>query len=230
MSQPISTFVAPTQCLTVQFSRSGLEERVHCNQEPIANAALGHELFRRALVHQAEDAWRSLYAQFQRHVVGWVNAQLAFPVDAMTMQTLVDDAFLKMAGTFRRHPEKFAAYPNVAVLLGLLRLCAQRVVQDYVTSLQQQVPVVALDAIEEPMCAPTPAPSDLWHVLERLLHNEQERLVVTCLMIEETKPRRLLMEHPGLFQDVDAINTIRERVKTRLQRNHAFRHYLCNHR
>jgi hypothetical protein len=148
----------------------------------------------------------------------------------MTMQTLVDDAFLKMAGTFRRHPEKFAAYPNVAVLLGLLRLCAQRVVQDYVTSLQQQVPVVALDAIEEPMCAPTPAPSDLWHVLERLLHNEQERLVVTCLMIEETKPRRLLMEHPGLFQDVDAINTIRERVKTRLQRNHAFRHYLCNHR
>jgi len=42
-----------------------------------------------------------------------------------------------MAGTFRRHPEKFADYPTHAALLGLLCLCAQRVVQDYVTDLQK---------------------------------------------------------------------------------------------
>lgn len=186
----------------------------------------GYEQLRCALIHHDERAWQLVYHHYQGQVWYWVKKQIRFQVDETTIQTLVHDAFVKMAGTFTRHPEKFTNYPNLAALLGLLRLCAQRVVQDYVTDLQQTISVVALEAIDEPASAPMPALSDLWRMLEGLLHDEKEWLVVTRVLIEEIKPRHLHVEHPGLFQTVDEINTIRERVKGRLQRNQAFRHEL----
>jgi hypothetical protein len=155
-----------------------------------------------------------------------VKAQLRFPVDAVTRQTLIDDAFVKMASTFTRHPEKFADYPNLAALLGLLRLCAQRVVQDYVTACQQEIAVVPLESIAEPAYEAASSHAALQEILAGLLHGAKEWLVVTQLLLEEGKPRRLYAEHPDLFATVDEINTIRERVKGRLQRNQSFRHYL----
>jgi hypothetical protein len=187
---------------------------------------VAHERWRRALLIHDQHAWQQIYADHQGQVRYWVKGRLRFPIDVMTLQTLVDDAFLKMAGTFTRQPAKFTDYPNLAALLGLLRLCAQRVVQDFVTSLHHTLPVVTLESIDEPIGAPEPLPSDLHTVLAGLLHDEQERLVVTKLFLEEMKPRQLYTEHPDLFQNVDEINTIRERVKVRLQRNDALRHYL----
>lgn len=66
------------------------------------------------------------YYEYQGQVRQWVKAQLTFSIDETTLQTLVDDAFMKMQRTFTRYPEKFADYPNLAALLGLLRLCARR--------------------------------------------------------------------------------------------------------
>lgn len=185
-----------------------------------------YSLWRRTLLNQDERAWYVVYADYQRQVRFWIKRQLRFVVDETTMQTLVDDAFVKMAGTFRRHPAKFADYPNVAALLGLLRLCAQRVVQDYVATLQHRVPVIALDAIHEPAVAPAPFHTDLGDILAGLLHDEQEWQVVTRLLLEEEKPRQLYAARGDLFASVDEINTIRERVKGRLQRNATFHHQL----
>jgi len=198
----------------------------HLPSRQQADPCLSYELWRRALLAQDERAWQLLYNDYQRQVGYWVKTYLRFQVDETTMQTLIDDAFVKMAGTFRRHPAKFADYPNLAALLGLLRLCAQRVVQDYVAARQQDLPVVPIEAIDEPTAEAAPAPSTLWAILEGLLHDEKEWLVVTKLLVEEAKPRHLYMEQPELFASVDEINTIRERVKGRLQRNGAFRHYL----
>ncbi len=167
-----------------------------------------------------------IYQEYYKLVRTWVKAQLRFPVDEPTKQTLVDDAFLKMAGTFTRHPEKFADYPNLAALLGLLRCCTQRVVQDYVGALPRELPLVAWAEIHEPDCPPAPVHSDLRSVLAGLLVDEKEWLVVTELLLETVKPRQLYQEQPGRFRDVNEINTIRERVKTRLQRNDAFRRHL----
>lgn len=190
------------------------------------DAHLAYELWRRALIGGDERAWQLLYHDYNRQVGAWVKRQLSFLVDEITLQTLIDDAFVKMAGTFRRHPEKFADYPNLAALLGLLRLCAQRVVQDYVTDRWRDLPVAPLEVIDEPTAEATPTPSTLWAILEGLLHDEKEWLVVTKLLVEEAKPRHLYAEQMELFTSVNEINTIRERVKGRLQRNGAFRHYL----
>ncbi len=192
----------------------------------IDEANLAYALWQRALVGGDEHAWHVVYHEYNRQVGAWVKRQLCFPVDAPTLQTLIDDAFLKMTGTFRRHPEKFADYPNLAALLGLLRRCAQRVVQDYVTARKQELSIDPLAAVAEPAGEATLPISTLWAVLEGLLYDEKEWLVVTKLLVEEAKPRHLYAEQPQLFASVDEINTIRERVKGRLQRNQAFRHYL----
>lgn len=199
--------------------------------KPVASQSQGdkcfaYSLWRRALLNGDERAWCVLYTDYRRQVCTWVKHQLSFRVEETTLQTLVDDAFVKMAGTFRRHPEKFADYPNLAALLGLLRLCTQRVVQDYVTARKQELPIAPLAAIAEPASEATLPISTLFLVLEGLLHDEKEWLVVAKLLVEETKPRHLYAKLPGLFASVDEINTIREWVKGRLQRNGAFRHYL----
>ena len=214
---------------------------------------LGRELMRRALVQREERAWRVIYQQYHRQVSKWVQLRLAIAVVDSVLQTLIDDAFLKMQGTFTRHPEKFANYPTTAALLGLLRLCAERVVQDYVAKVQQEVTTVALDdllaaqdayAVDERVtqagwCTHTLAADDvvttfwadnaqqeLQKLLQHLLYDEKEQVVVNALFIEAQKPRQLYAERADLFQSVDEINTIRERLKARLQRNHEFRTYL----
>lgn len=187
---------------------------------------MARELWQHALLDRNERAWQVIYYAYHKLVQRWTKAQLRFPVDAPTLQTLVDDAFVKMAGTFTRHPEKFADYPNVAALLGLLRCCARRVVQDYVGALPRELPLVTWDEIHEPAALPAPAHSELRSVLAGLLVDEKEWLVVTELLIEAVKPRQLYQEQPDRFRDVNEINTIRERVKTRLQRNDALRRHL----
>jgi hypothetical protein len=83
-----------------------------------------------------------------------------------------------------------------------------------------------LETIDEPIYDALPSHTALQGILEGLLHGTKEWLVVTQLLLEEGKPRNLYAEHPDLFANVDEINTIRERVKERLQRNQSFRHYL----
>lgn len=190
------------------------------------DAHLAYELWRCALLTGDQRAWQVVYHDYQRHVGGWVKAQLHFPVDAPTLQTLIDDAFVKMVGTFTRHPEKFADYPNLAAILGLLRLCAQRVVQDYVTACQQDLAVVPLETVDEPVYEPAASHAELEKLLTGLLYDAKEWVIVTKLLIEAGKPRHLYAEYPDLFTNIDEINTIRERVKGRLQRNQAFCHYL----
>lgn len=213
----------------------------------------GRELMRRALVLRDERAWRVIYQQYHRQVGKWVQARLTIAVAESVLQTLIDDAFLKMQGTFTRHPEKFANYPTTAALLGLLRLCVERMVQDYIAKAQQEVNTIALDdllsdqeayAVDDHLTQggwrthtlaaddvvstffADDAQQELWAFLQRLLCDEKEQVVVNALFIEAQKPRQLYAERPDLFQSVDEINTIRERLKARLQRNHEFRTYL----
>lgn len=218
------------QCLPIEavppLPTCATAEPQNSSNDSTNAVALSHAIWRRALLTGDQRAWQVVYQEHNRQVGAWVKAQLRFPVDAVTRQTLIDDAFVKMAGTFTRHPEKFADYPDLAALLGLLRLCAQRVVQDYVTACQQEIAVMPLESIAEPAYEAAFSPAALQEILTGLLHGAKEWLVVTQLLLEEGKPRRLYAEHPDLFANVDEINTIRERVKGRLQRNQSFRHYL----
>jgi len=207
------------------------------------------ELLRRALTANNAQAWYVIYHHYQPQVGKWVQARLAFAVSTSELQTLVDDAFLKWHGTFRRNPEKFADYPNLAALLGLLRLCAERVVQDFVGKRGQETVLFPLngadtdEVIEDMHGARRPFSTQsidllsilysrslvdekLSALLRSLLRDEKEWVAATALFLEGQKPRELYDAYPHLFSSVDEVNTIRERLKMRLSRNEQFRQQL----
>ena len=109
--------------------RCAAETRQYFKQQ-VCDTNYGHELWRRAFLNQDEHTWAIIYQQYQPLVAGWLKRRLTIQVAETEFQTLMNDAFIKMAGTFSRHPEKFNDYPNLNALLGLLRLCTERVVQD----------------------------------------------------------------------------------------------------
>lgn len=207
------------------------------------------ELLRRALTANDEQAWYVIYHHYQPQVGKWVQASLAFAISKNELQTLVDDTFLKWHGTFRRNPQKFADYPNLATLLGLLRRCAERVVQDFVSKRQHETATVFLDVTDGdygvdglPGIKRMLTNQAIDHVsilhhrriddekvislLQNMLRDEKERLVATALFLEGQKPRELYDAYPYLFASVDEVNTIRERLKARLERNGQFRQQL----
>lgn len=207
------------------------------------------ELLRRALTTNDEQAWQVIYQHYQRQVYKWVQAYLSFAVSRSELQTLVDDTFLKWHGTFRRNPKKFTDYPNLAALLGLLRRCAERVVQDFVGKRQHEATTLPLEptdadeagddisgarrmlsnqAIDHLSIRHNRRVDDeqIASLLQSLLHDEKERLVAIALFLEEQKPRELYNTHCHLFASVDEVNTIRERLKARLARNEQFRQQL----
>lgn len=197
-------------------------------KQQVCDTQYGHELFRRALLTQDERAWAIVYQQYQPLVASWLKQRLPGQVAEVEFQTLMDDAFVKMAGTFARHPEKFNNYPNLNALLGLLRRCSERVAQDFITKAIQEPAALPL---QEDMIIISDAYTNsdtLWARLAALLYNEQEGLVVRYLLIEGHKPRHLFEDYLHLFQNVDEINTIRERIKLRLRRNLEFHHFLCS--
>ena len=224
------------------------ETRRFINQQP-HDPRFCLELLRRALTSNDAQAWYVIYHNYQRQVGKWVQAQLSFAVSNSELQTLVDDAFLKWHGTFKRTPEKFTDYPTLAALLGLLRLCAKRVVQDFVGKRQREAIVLPLatpdsDNVSEahhtarrPLASQlidalsihynrVLADEKLYALFQPLLHDQKEWLVMIALFCEGQKPRELYDAYPDLFASVDEVNTIRERLKARLGRNEQFRQQL----
>jgi hypothetical protein len=209
------------------------------------------ELLRRALTNNDAQAWYEIYYNYQDQVSKWVQMQLSFTVSNSELQTLVDDTFLKWHGTFKRTPEKFADYPTLAALLGLLRLCAERVVQDFVGKRQRETILLPLampdaddgrevlynarrplaDPLIDPLsllCSRAQADEKLYAFLQTLLRDKKEWLVMITLFLEGWKPRELYDAYPALFASIDEVNTIRERLKARLARNEQFRQQLQN--
>lgn len=207
------------------------------------------ELLRRALTINDEQAWYAIYHHYQHQVCKWVQTSLAFAISKSELQTLVDDTFLKWHGTFRRNPQKFADYPNLAALLGLLRRCAERTVQDFVRKRQHETTTVLFDATDAddggdrlPGAKRMLTNQELDHLniqhnrrvddektlalLQSWLRDEKEWLVATALFLEEQKPRELYNAYPHLFTSVNEVNTIRERLMARLRRNEQFRQQL----
>lgn len=224
------------------------ETRHFANQQP-HDPRFCLELLRRALTNNDAHAWYVIYHNYQRQVGKWVQAQLSITVSTSELQTLIDDAFLKWHGAFKRTPEKFANYPTLAALLGLLRLCAERVVQDFAGKRQREtilLPLALPDADDlgevrhdtrRPLAGQLIdalsihydrmlADEKLYALCQTLLRDQKEWLVMIALLLEGQKPRELYDAYPDLFASVDEVNTIRERLKARLGRNEQFRQQL----
>ncbi|HEX6386965.1 MAG TPA: sigma-70 family RNA polymerase sigma factor [Anaerolineae bacterium] len=184
------------------------------------------ELFRRAILHQNERAWDSVYHQYQPLVASWVERHSMFPAANEEVQYFLNRAFEKMWRVLT--PEKFADFPDLKSLLRYLQMCVHSVIVDAVRRQEQaqrldDVPESAVrdgggQPVEERVLGRVQR-EELWAFLLERLKDEKEEKVVYGSFVLGLKPGQLYDEFEGTFADVNEIYRVKENVMARFRRD-----------
>jgi len=181
----------------------------------------GYDLFRRAIVERDEDAWAETAARYRPLLAAWASRCSASATIAEQYGDLADQAFARAWSALS--PARFAAFPNLAALMGYLRACVTSTVIDYARSeLSRERAETAIEAGE----ADTPEQivmeqfdrQEVWRIAEQVSTSEQERVALRESFIYDLRPRAILMRHPDLFDDVMEIYAVKRNVLERLKR------------
>ena len=194
-----------------------------------------YELFRRAMVERADDAYTCLYLQYEALVTSWVLRHSSFRTSGEETQYFVNRAFDKLWSALT--PQKFDRFPDLKSLLRYLQMCVHSAVVDHARA-TARVPVV--DSLEDqsgtqndadepqhPDRAPTAEESTLsassseefWRQIYQKLNNDRERLVVYASFSLGLKPRELCAQYGDQFANVRDVYRIKQNVLERLRRD-----------
>lgn len=190
------------------------------------------ELFRRAVVERADDAWAAVFAQYGGMVRGWVRQHPAAPTRRDDDDYWANRAFERFWGAVG--PERFPAFPGVAALLRYLKLCVGSVLLDEARG-RAAARVGVFDAAAE---ASRPAPDvaeqaaagfgaqALWAaILAETRDAAEERVAYLCFVLD-LKPHEVAAGEPGLFAGVADVYRIKRNLIERLRRNDRLRDWL----
>ncbi len=182
-----------------------------------------YELFRRALVHQDQEAWTAVYAQYYHLVCHWLGSP---PGD---VDTLANDAFQRFWRALP--PHRFAAFPTLDQLLAYLKRSAQSASMDWSRQEQKrQAQMAAMQQLHSGQPADRQASvaglvldeiagAELYEYLTGSLNSPQERLVFRASVEWNLKPRMIAERWPDLFRSPEEVSTVKERLFRRLQRD-----------
>jgi hypothetical protein len=189
------------------------------------------ELFHRAVGSRDEDAWALLYQQYAPLVLTWVlQRQSAAPLLAEEgAASLVNAAFAKFA--LAMTPAKMARFTRIEALLTYLKLCVRSVVTDALRARQTRPWAEALCLEEHDRQGDDPAEGvvaqlaahSLWQLISQELHDEGERLLLSCSLLLHMKPAEIAGQYPRLFPTVADVYRIRRNILERLRRNQRLR-------
>lgn len=182
----------------------------------------GYELFRRAIEGRDTAAWEALHARYRPMLIGWASR------NDMTLQVgedygdVADQAFERAWHAMT--PARFVHFPSLAAMLAYLRTCVAAVLIDIARA--QTSRDRALQRVELPG-VPTPEETvlgrmqraELWRVLSGAVESQQDRVVLVENFVYGLPPRRILVRHPSLFDDVMDVYAAQRNLKARLQRN-----------
>ena len=193
-----------------------------------ADDLVGLSLFTLAITRQSEEAWSVLYQQYSPLVLTWVTQHPgAAPLLAQDGSgPLVNAAFAKFFVAVT--PTKMEHFETLAALLKYLKMCVHSVVSDEARSRQaasQREELLELnedyEQAEEQMNTGLPAcaPYDLWQIIDKELHDEDERIVMSLTYGQQMKPREICRQHTRLFPTVEAVYRVKRNVFERLRRN-----------
>ncbi|HET9222540.1 MAG TPA: hypothetical protein VFO07_08555 [Roseiflexaceae bacterium] len=181
-----------------------------------------YDLFRRAVVERDGEAWASIVVRFRRLMIVWAaRSQLSYAVSEHS-EDIADQALARAWSALS--PERFAAFPNTAALLGYLRACVTATVIDVARS--QAVQDRAFRLIERDTI-PTPEQAtiarlgrdEIWQHINAYITSEAERIVLVERFVFSFPPRIILERHPALFPDVKAVYATIRNLCDRLRRD-----------
>jgi DNA-directed RNA polymerase specialized sigma24 family protein len=185
------------------------------------------ELFRRAILHRDELAWKYLYGQYAPLIAVWVRRHPAFSSTGEEAEDFVDLTLVRIWTALT--PDKFAHFSNLASVLSYLKRCVNSVIVDAVRANERAGIDAQAEAVDdegqpgnqavEELALTRMQRQALWREIDARLHNEKERLVVYNSFVLALKPRQVYARHQDKFRDVNEVHRIKENVLARLRRD-----------
>ena len=192
-----------------------------------------YELFRRAILQRDDQAWDAIYAQYQHLVGHWVERHAAFASSGEEVQFFMNRAFEKMWVGIT--PEKFEMFPDLKSLLRYLQMCVHSVMVDFVRQKEYRLVLEPMEDLGYQLHGGETAVEDqiahhvdrkaFWSWLKQQLTHEKETAVVNGMFVLALKPRDMLAQYPGVFEDVKDVYRVKENLVARLRRNDEFRQF-----
>ncbi len=211
-----------------QMSLAALGER--CQRE-IANFRKGLsfddryclEIFHRAIVHGNEQAWDWLVHSYERMVIGWLRNH---PRREIALRYEPDESYY-VSYTFTRFwqatHKQALKFDSLAAALKYLKATLNAAISDTLRTHARplvQLPEPGMGFPEEPAAEDDADDgSELWEIINSLLPTEREKRVAYLVIHCGLKPREVMQQCPGLFNDVKDIYRTYRNVLERLKRN-----------
>lgn len=192
------------------------------------------ELFRRAIQENNGDAWRAIRDQYQTLVTRWVNRWLNKHPDFSSTNEEAEDF---VAQAFERFwisftPSKFEKSQGLAAVLRYLQMCVHGAITDDWRKmrhlrLEQKVGDEELELSES---KPTPENilevDEFWQLIHKKTKSPKEYIVIYASFSLDLSPREILVEYPGVFNDIKEIYQYKANLLDRLERDEEIREFV----
>jgi hypothetical protein len=192
----------------------------------------GYELFRRAVVERDADAWAAIAARYRHLLIAWAARCQAVEAAREPVENLADEALARACTALA--PERFAAFPSLAALLGYLRTCVVATVIDAARSRAAYERVFQYrqrddGALPEQIVLERFRRAELWQLVASQATTEAERVALYERFVLDLRPRSIQARHPALFSDVMVVYTVIRNVCARLRRHKGLRQLYAEH-
>jgi hypothetical protein len=185
-----------------------------------------YELFRRAVAERDADAWAEIARRYRSLMISWALRCQASQAAGERAEDLADRALARAWAALT--PERFAAFPNTAALMGYLRACVGATCID---AARAQAAHERTIRPAESAAGPTPeqdtiermGAAEFWRLVSGLAVSEAERVALVERYVLDLPPRKIQARHPALFADVSVVYTSIRNLCDRLRRNQDLR-------
>lgn len=189
------------------------------------------ELFRRAVRDKNERALEVVIAQYQPLVTKWVNKWMDKHRD---FQSSSDEAQDYVAQAFERFwisftPDKFDRSQNLAAVLRYLQMCVNGAITDAWRKLRHiQIEQEAGDeergsSESEVLPEDSLQKDEFWQLIRKKSKDAKEYTVIFASFSLNLSPREILVEYPGVFDDITDVYKCKANLLDRLARDDEMR-------
>jgi RNA polymerase sigma factor (sigma-70 family) len=196
------------------------EARFRSGQDNSTSAC--RELFRLAIVHQSQRAWRAVHEQYHAQLLRWASGHQAAAED------IAQKAWEKFIHNVT--PERFPRFANIGALMSFLKRCVKSVLIDRARAEEREQNALAAwgDLERETMHQNPSSLSGPSYIIDDIvrqqfvedvydhLRDEEERLVIFLSFELGLPPRDIAAHYPEKFPTPKHVSRIKERVIRRL--------------
>ncbi len=204
-----------------------LELANHCSNElgrrrrkEIADDRYCLEIFRRAILEHAEQAWSILQECFAERVRVWIHihSKKDIALSQDSEENYVAQTFSRFWMAVHEQPQEFRTLNGA---LGYLHATLDGIFKDMMRRhlRSREVPLPDQDSPEEPAVEQPYDDLRVWNTILDLLSDERERRIAQLLYFHGLKPKYILEHFPQEFSDVKEIYRVNCNIVDRLRRN-----------